>query len=240
MKSKEMARSARGKSILLSGVVALLALQVAGQNRAVAEGAEPLPTHFSGLLNDYTPTIDSNSNKAIGGSPYEMHGSWSLGLNARRSKATFSAALSMETSEVANTSSVLDPGSLAAHTHHISVSDGVVHDRPMDWQTLCTAKFKPAAGGGFVVTGTAYVTGNGSNAPFGNPSPVTICILGGTNTLAPGTAYVEFANLTMTLGLPASSHFGALPIHGVVTSCRGRWRWGDEDDRQSCRVVVNH
>ncbi|MEP7186381.1 MAG: hypothetical protein ABI767_11145 [Rhodanobacter sp.] len=240
MKSKKMARTARNRTVLLSGVVALLALGVGGQSRALAGGVPPLPTHFSGLLNDYTPTSDGNTGKAIGGSPYEMHGTWTLGLNARRSRATFSAAMSMETSEVANASSVFDPGSLAAHTHHISVTDGVVHDGPMDWQTLCPAKFKPAVAGGFALTGMAYVTGNGSNAPFGNPSPVTICILGGTDPRAPGTAYVEFANLTLTFGLPASSHFGSLPIHGVVTRCSGRWRWEDEDDQQSCTVVVDH
>ncbi len=238
MKSKELARTARNRTVLLSGVVALLALGIGGQDRALAGGPPPLPTHFSGLLNDYTPTIDSNTDKAISGSPYEMHGSWKLDVNAQRSKATFSAAVSMETSEVANASSVFDPGSLAAHTHHISVAHGVVHDGPMDWQTMCPAKFKPPAAGGFVVTGTAYVTGNGANAPFGNPSPVTICILGGTNTLAPGTAYVEFANLTLTFSEPAASHFGSLPIHGVVTRCDGRRGWGDE--QKSCRVVVDH
>ena len=237
MKSKTLVRSARNRTVLLSGIVTLLALGGSAPSRAVAGGAPPLPTHFSGQLNDYTPTIDSNTDKAIGGSPYEMHGRWTLDLNAQQSNATFSAALSMETSEVANTSSVFDPGSLASHTHHISVTNGVVHNGPTDWQTMCTAKFKPAAAGGFAVTGTAYVTGNGSNAPFGNPTPVTICILGGTDTLTPGTVYVEFANLTLTLGLPASSHFGALPIHGVVTRCGGRGPWRHVS--QGCEAVVD-
>ena len=237
MKSTKIERTARNRTVLLSGVVTLLALGVGGQTRALARGAPPLPTHFSGLLNDYTPTIDSNTAKAIGGSPYEMHGRWTLDLNAQLSKAMFSAAISMETSEVANTSSVFDPGLLASHTHHISVTDGVVHAGATDWQTMCPAKFKPPVAGGFAVTGTAYITGNGANAPFGNPSPVTICILGGTDTLTPGTVYVEFANLTLTLGLPASSHFGALPVHGIVTKCGGRGRWRTAP--QGCEAVVD-
>lgn len=238
MKNKDYVGAAHTRAVLASGVLALLAMGVGAQSSALAGGWPQTPTRYSGLLNDYTPTVDSSTLKPISGSPYEMHGRWTLDLNAQRSKATFSAAVSMETSEVANASSVFDPAALGAHTHHLSVANGVVHAGSMDWQAMCTAKFKPAVAGGFVVTGSAYVTGNGVNAPFGNPSPVTICILGGTNTLVPGTAYVEFSNLTLAFGAPASSHFGTLPIHGVVTRCGGRWGWGDE--QQGCRVVVAH
>ncbi len=62
-------------------------------------------TQFSNLLNDYTPTStptsDGTSGKPISGSPYEMHGTWTLDLNRQRSKATFSAAVSMERFEMA-------------------------------------------------------------------------------------------------------------------------------------------
>lgn len=238
MKIEWSIRTARNKTVLASSVFALLAIGAGGQTSALAGGWPQTPTRFSGLLNDYTPTSDGTTGKPISGSPYEMHGSWTLDLNEQRSKATFSAAVSMETSEVANASSVFDPALLGAHTHHISVTDGVIHDGPMDWQAMCPAKFKPPVARGLVVTGSAYVTGNGANAPFGNPSPVTICILGGVNTLVPGTAYVEFSNLTLAFGTPASSHFGTLPIHGVVTRCGGRWNWVDE--QQGCRVVVDH
>lgn len=242
MKIKWSIRTARNKTVLASSIVALLAMGAGGPTSALARGWPQTPTRFSGLLNDYTPTStptsDGTPGKPISGSPYEMHGTWTLDLNRPRSQATFSAAVSMETSEIANASSVFDPTSLGAHTHHISVTDGVIHDGPMDWQAMCPAKFKPPAASGFVVTGSAYVTGNGANAPFGNPSPVTICILGGINTLVPGTAYVDFSNLTLTFGSPASSHFGALPIHGVVTRCG--WPWGWLDEQQDCRVVVDH
>lgn len=234
MKSTELVRTPLNKAILLSGILTVLVVGIGGQAGALAGGSPPLPAHFSGLLNDYTPTIDSNTGNAIGGSPYEMHGRWTLNLNARQSKATFSAEMTMETSEVANASSVFDPATLGAHTHHISVVDGMVHSSPAEWQTMCPA-LKPPASSGFAVTGSAYVTGNGSNPPFGNPSSVTICILGGASTGIPGTASVEYSNFTMTFGEKAAGHFGARPIHGVVTRCG--WPWAFDQSR-SCRVVV--
>lgn len=232
MKSTELVRTPLNKVILMSGILVVLAAGIGGQARA--DGSPPLPTHFSGLINDYTPTSDSTTSKPISGSPYEMHGQWALDLNARRSTATFSAEMTMETSEVANASSVFDPAALGAHTHHISVNDGVVHGLPTDWLTMCPT-LKPPASGGFAITGSAYVTANGSNPPFGNPSPVTICILGATSTGTPGTAYVQYSNLTLTIGEKAAGHFGTEPIHGVVTRCG--WSWALEQS-QSCKVVV--
>lgn len=233
MKSTKLVRTSHTRTVLVSGTLALLAMGIGGQSRALARGAPPLPTQFSGLLNDYTPTtVDGTTTGAtIKGAPYEMHGRWSLDMNPQRSKATFSAEMTMETSEVANASSVFDPGTLGAHVHHISMTDGVV---TADWQTNCPT-LKPAATGGFAVTGTLYVTANGSNPPFGNPSPVTICILGGSGAGIMGTAYVGFSNLTLTIGPPANAHFSSLPIHGVVTKCG--WRWGYLDS-QSCKVAV--
>src|SRR5574337_1077300 len=90
MKSTELVRTPLNKAILLSGSLTVLVVGIGGQAGALAGGSPPLPAHFSGLLNDYTPTIDSNTGNAIGGSPYEMHGRWTLNLNARQSKATFS------------------------------------------------------------------------------------------------------------------------------------------------------
>jgi hypothetical protein len=232
VKKIKWTRNAFRKSVPVLGILALAMIGVGAQARA--GGLPPLPAHFSGLLNDYTPTSDSNTGKPISGSPYEMHGRWTLDLNPQRGTATFSAEMTMETSEVANASSVFDPGSLGAHTHHISVTDGVVHNLPTDWQTMCPA-LKPAASGGFAVTGSMYLTANGSNPPFGNPSPVTICILGATGTGTSGTAYVQYSNLTMTIGEKAAGHFGTEPIHGVVTRCSGRLGLAESPN---CRVVV--
>jgi hypothetical protein len=58
------------------------------------------------------------------------------------------------------------------------------------------------------------VTGNGNPAPFGNPTPFTVCILGSDS--------VKFSNMTMAFSTPAANHFGKQPIHGVVLWCTGR------------------
>ena len=231
MKKIVRMRVVSSKTVPVLGVLVIATAGIGAASVAMAGGPPRLPTHFSGLLSDYTPLTVNGT--LIKGAPYEMHGRWTLDLNPVRSRATFSAAIAMETSEVANMDPNFDPGKLGAHTHHISVTDGAVHDGPMDWQTMCPA-FSPSPTGGFVVTGSAYVTGNGVNLPLGNPSPVTICILGGSNTLVPGSAYVELANFTLTIGAPASAHFGPQPIHGVVSSCSGLWG----DRRQACKVTV--
>jgi hypothetical protein len=182
------------------------------------ESFAPLRIHYSGLLNDYTPSA-----AVVKGGPYEMRGKWSLDVNQRRGTATFSAAMNMETSDYGiaqNTVNKDDPTTRGAHTHHITMTDGVVGD---DWMTSCPT-FSPAAIDGFVVTGTAFVTGNGSPAPFGNPSPVTICVLGGSN--------VTFSNITVAFGVPANTHFGKQAIHGVVLKCVGPW----ENELHACTV----
>ena len=178
----------------------------------------PLRVHYGGLLNDYTASA-----AVVKGGPYEMRGKWSLDVDQRHGTATFSAAMNMETSDYGiaqNTVNKDDPTTRGAHTHHISMTDGVVSD---DWMTSCPT-FSPPVTGGFVVTGTAFVTGNGSPALFGNSSPVTICVLGGSN--------VTFSNITVTFGSPASTHFGTHPIHGVVLKCGGPW----EHESHDCTV----
>jgi hypothetical protein len=227
VKNKKWTRFATSKAAPALGILVLAAM---GGPASARPGSPQLPPHFSGVLSDYTPS--SVNGTPISGAPYEMHGNWTLDINAARGKATFSAAIAMETSEVVNTDPDFDPGKLGPHTHHVSVTDGVVHAGPMDWQTMCPA----ASGvtGGFVVTGSAYVTANGANPPFGNPSPATICILGVSNTLVPGAAYVQLANVTLTIGAPASAHFGPQAIHGVVSRC-GNLLGGE---RQDCKVTV--
>lgn len=211
MKHRTSARIAAGVALLLA------AAGSGGPTTALAEGltAPPPPVHFSGLLNDYTP-----STAVVKGGSYEMRGKWTLEVDSKHGTATFSAAMNMETSDygiVQGTVNKDDPTTRGAHTHHITVKDGVVSDT---WLASCPA-FSPAATGGFVVTGTAFVTGNGSPAPFGNPSPVTICVLGGAN--------VTYSNVTVTFGAPASNHFGKQAIHGVVLACAGPWQHESPD-----------
>ncbi len=178
----------------------------------------PRHAHYGGWLNDYTPSA-----AVVKGGPYEMRGKWSLDVDERHGTATFSAAMNMETSDYGiaqNTVNKDDPTTRGAHTHHIEMTDGIVSD---DWTTSCPA-FSPAVTGGFVVRGSAFVTGNGGPAPFGNPSQLTICVLGGNN--------VMFSNMTMAFGTPASSHFGKQAVHGVVLNCAEPW----DRDSQDCTV----
>ena len=214
--------------------LAVLTMGAGGVTPALAAGELQLPASFSGLLNDYTPPAPT-----VSGGPYEMHGKWSLRLSARGA-ATFAAEMTMETADFANTDANHDPTKLGPHTHHISVTDGVIHDDPTDpvnWKAVCPA-FKPAVAGGFVVTGTAYVTGNGGNPPFGNPSPVTICILGGMQnpSISGAQAFVEFSNFTLAFGTGsrASTHFGTQAINGVVARCERPWARESSD----CKIAV--
>jgi hypothetical protein len=223
-----------GRTALALAAPAALAIAAGTATQALAAGPPRLPAHFSGVFNDYTPATPT-----VSGSPYEMHGKWSLHVN-ERGGAAFAAEMTMQTADFANTDPNHDPTKLNPHTHHISVSDGVVHDDPTDpvnWKVSCPG-FKPAAAGGFVVTGTAYVTGNGGNPPFGNPSAVTICILGGAPnpSIATTQTIVQFSNFTLQFasGSLASGHFGTQAINGVVSRCESPWN----RDSNDCRVAL--
>jgi hypothetical protein len=192
-------------STALAFLAGASAVGVAGESSYLP----PPPVHYTGLINDYTPSAAVTK-----GGPYEMRGRWTLDVDERRGTARFSAAMNMETSDFGITQGTVDkddPTTRGAHTHHISVTEGVVSS---DWMTSCP-KFSPAVTDGFVVTGPATITGNGGGAPFGNPSQVTICVLGGAD--------VKFSNITIAFGLPASGHFGTQAIHGVVLRCSGTW-----------------
>ena len=83
----------------------------------------------------------------------------------------------------------------AAHTHHVTIIDGDV---------------TPLANG-FQISGTAVITSNGNVAGFSG-SPVDFQITGGNG--------LRYSNASVTFAGAAASHFGELPIHGVVTSRR--------------------
>jgi hypothetical protein len=235
MKSKGLRWTARDRAIVSLMVLAVLAIGVAGLPRAQAADQSQLPASFSGLLNDYTPAPP-----AVAGGPYEMHGRWSLHLSEEKGTATFSAEMTMEQADFANTDPTHDPTKLGPHTHHITVTDGVIHNDPTDpinWKTRCPI-FKPPVSDGFVVTGTAYVTGNGGTPPFGNPSQVTLCILGGTQSpsVTGAQAFVRFSNFTLTfaMGSRASTHFGTQAINGVIAKCERPWSRESSD----CRIAI--
>jgi hypothetical protein len=189
-------------------VSAVAAVVLALSIGVLAEG--PTPLHFRGLINDYTP--GTVAGKLVG--PYVMHGTWSLDLKDRSNLADFSAAMSMELAEYTVVNGVVtqfdDPESRIPHTHHITMRDATVSTATGTCPTYPapTNTTNP----GFMVTGPAYITGNGGPAPFSKDdtvlSTLQVCVNGGTD--------VPFSNVTLVFGAPASGHFGTQAIHGVV------------------------
>jgi len=157
------------------------------------------PIVFSGEINAYSPQTGTTG--TLG--PYEVRGPWSLTFNRYSGMAEFSAAVNMELSDGwvlttnKNSANPFDPSARNAHTHHITMTEDEVTKLP---------------GGGFQVDGTGTVTLNGGPTPFAQQSHLTIVIKGGSD--------VEFSNMTMTFGMPASSHFGSVPLAGVVRSVK--------------------
>jgi hypothetical protein len=153
---------------------------------------------FAGVINDYTPAEDMAVTpfKNLGG-PWEIRGVWSLTVKGHSGRADFSAALTMERTDVGVTDNGGDlnmPSTRVAHTHHITVTNGTV--------TSIT--------GGFEVSGAATITGNGNPAPFGEPSTLQIDVTGGSD--------VAYSNVALTFGGKAVGHFGSQAVHGVVVS----------------------
>jgi hypothetical protein len=188
-------------------IIIVLALAFGIAARAQA----PSPTHFSGIINDYTAAT------GVGG-PWEMHGTWSLHLK-KDSKADFSAVMTMEHPDswialnpgTPPTPNVDNPGARSPHTHHFTMTDADVST-----DTSVCPTDSPATTGRFVVTGGVSITGNGNQAPFEmkGPSTLQVCVTGG--------AEVEYSNMTLafTSTSPATGHFGTHAIHGVVRFLR--------------------
>jgi len=137
-----------------------------------------------------------------------MHGKWSLKVNRETGTADFSAAMTMEHPDywiVLNPTDVDNPAARSPHTHHVTMTDAAI-----SYDTSSCPLDSPATTGRLVVTGQVSITGNGSPAPFEvkGPSTLQVCITGGTQ--------VQFSNVTLVLTGPATGHFGAQAIHGVV------------------------
>jgi hypothetical protein len=144
------------------------------------------PTHFSGLINDYTAV-------AGGTGPWEVRGPWDLRLHEESGKADFSAAVTMELSDFSLSGSNISASARMQHTHHLTVQGGTV--------TPIT--------GGFEVTGPVTITKDGGPAPVAiQGSTLVIDIVGGT--------LVKYSNITLTFENGAANHFGTEPLHGVV------------------------
>ncbi len=188
-----------------------------------ARAQAPTPAHFSGLINDYSP--ETILGKVVG--PWEMHGKWSLDLKGRSGLADFSAEMTMELSdhamEVAIANAIAagttppsfdDPETRTPHTHHITMKDAKVS---VPATGVCPAYATPnTTTPGIMVSGPAYITGNGGPAPFSKNDTVLsmlqVCVNGGTD--------VPYSNVSLVFGAPASGHFGMSAIHGVVRETR--------------------
>lgn len=168
---------------------------------------ERRPVHFTGLLNDYVPLLTT-----VKGSPYEMHGQWSMDVNPRWGTADFSADMTMS-SFGRTAEGAVDPTQplQGPHTHHIKLTNARI-----SWDmTGCPAYATPTQMG-FQINGTvSLLTGNGSNGGFEtNPpsSTLQVCITGGLDV----PFSVTNSNITLAFVGPATSHFGTQAIHGVV------------------------
>jgi hypothetical protein len=185
MKSKAFPSAAGAIAVLL------LAACIGAVAQGPASRTSAPRTRFSGMFDTYTPQSTSNN---VTTGPYEIHGPWSLVLTIN-SHANFYAALNMELSDgwvLSENGGNFDPAARGAHTHHITLLNGVV-------TTLST--------GGIEITGSATITVNGSAAPI-SPSDVVIDITGGSD--------VAYSNITLTFAVPGSKHFGAEPLSGFV------------------------
>ena len=205
MKRKTLTSAVRLSSLLLlvSGTCAL--------------ADERGPTHFSGVINDYTL---SN----VAGGPYEMHGQWSMDLHQQWGTTDFTADFSADMTMAAITTALVTVATppnatvsvhaqtgVGPHTHHIKMTNIMVTPGIIGCPNY---KTNPSTTG-FQVNGTvSLMTGNGSNAPFETTPPsstLQVCVTGGTE--------IAYSNVTLVFGGPpttAVSHFGTQAIHGVV------------------------
>jgi hypothetical protein len=193
MKSKTSAARALSLLLLVSGTCAL------------AQGRPP--QHLSGLINDYVPQLPS-----VKGSPYEMHGQWSMDIHPEWASADFIVDMTMS-SFGKTAAGAVDPTQplVNPHTHHIKLTD-----MRIKWDmTGCPAWGTPTLQG-FQLNGTvSLATGNGTNGSFETDPPTStlqVCITGGADI----KYSIENSNITMVFGGPATTHFGPQAIHGVV------------------------
>ena len=106
--------------ILNSALGRLSLLLLLAGSCALAEDNKTV--RFSGLINDYSPLSTT-----VKGSPYEMHGQWSMDVHPDSGTADFSADMTMSdfgmtaSGAVDPTQPLQDP-----HTHHIKLTNAKI------------------------------------------------------------------------------------------------------------------
>jgi hypothetical protein len=180
---------------------------------ACALAQDRKPVHFSGLINDYSPST-------VKGGPWEMHGQWTLDISRdRRAESGFVADFSvdMTMSDYGTTAGVADAtkGGQSPHTHHIKLTSTAIA-----WNMDGCPTVSPATLTGFQISGpVSLITGNGSNAPFETTPPsstLQICVTGGDQI----PYSVTNSNVSLVFSGAATMHFGSQAIHGVVRSAK--------------------
>jgi hypothetical protein len=196
MQSKKLTSAARVLSLLL----------VVSGCSAFAQ--EFRSKHFTGLINDYSP-----SSTSVKGSPWEMHGQWSMDLHPEWGTADFLADMTMSGFGMTSSGAV-DPTQplVNPHTHHIRLTNAKI-----TWDlTNCPSYLPPATIKGFQLNGTvSLLTGNGSIAPFETDPPsstLQVCVSGGNEV----QYSLPDSNITLVFGGLATTHFGPQALHGVV------------------------
>jgi hypothetical protein len=196
--------------IAASAIVAGCSASAQDPPRAQAQTQSPV--HFSGVINDYP--VSTNSTGATTG-PWELRGPWSLDLQGQSGTASFSAALTMEFSDlsVGSTNALTDLRH--QHTHQITMTGAVAVQNPPPGDCPSTPG-TPSYNAQIEVTGMADVAGNGGYA-FGPGVlvPLQVCLDGNSDVPISNVTLV-FTKLASGDPSPATYHFGAQPIHGVV------------------------
>lgn len=199
---------------------------------AVSTGAQvqaPCPEHLSGIVSDYTPYNTAAVPPTPTG-PYEMRGRWSVHLKEHEGKGDFDAEMAMELSDLWVSKNADPPTDLSVrgqHTHHITMTNAVLTRNT----AVCPANSPATGPTGIVLTSVPNVsvvkiTGNGGPASFESKgmSSLQVCVT--------GNGEVQFANMSIVFGGPATGHFGSQAIHGVVRSPRESEKHdGDDRDR---------
>jgi len=188
-----------------SAVRVLLLLLLVSTTCALAQ--ERRPVHITGLINDYVPLLTT-----VKGSPYEMHGQWSMDVDPKRGTADFTADMTMSSFGKTGTGAV-DPTQplVNPHTHHIRLRNAKI-----TWDMTGCPPWGTPTQMGFQITKTvSQLTGNGSNGSFETDPPsstLQVCVTGGFDI----PFSVTNSNITLLFVGPATSHFGPQAIHGVV------------------------
>jgi hypothetical protein len=197
--------------IAVSAIVAGCSASAQVAPRAEAQAASPV--HFTGVLNDY-PVSTNSSGATIG--PWELRGPWSLDLQGQSGTANFSAALTMEFSDLSVGATNATTDLRHQHTHQITMTGATAIQNPPAGDCPTSAPGTPPYSAQIEVAGMADVSGNGGYAfGAGVLVPLQVC-LGGNSDVQISNITLVFTNLPDGTPSLATYHFGAQPIHGVV------------------------